>query len=166
MAADSRGPRDSGYALVVEGTARGRVARLVAVIAILAVVVGAGVWLLVDSGEAGPNLGDKLVDGQALEACLREAPRPSADWRVVASTRRALPGDGGSSAQIVVHPYGRLTVFPTAEAAEELDSSTSSDETRRWGNVVVTGYEAEPSAAEDEVVNGCLERAATVTPTS
>ena len=131
-------------------------------IAILAVVVGAGVWLLVDSGEAGPNLGDKLVDGQALEACLREAPRPSADWRVAASTRRALPGDGGSSAQIVVHPYGRLTVFPTAEA----DSSTSSDETRRWGNVVVTGYEAEPSAAEDEVVNGCLERAATVTPTS
>ena len=127
-------------------------------IAILAVVVGAGVWLLVDSGEAGPNLGDKLVDGQALEACLREAPRPSADWRVAASTRRALPGDGGSSAQIVVHP--------TAEAAEELDSSTSSDETRRWGNVVVTGYEAEPSAAEDEVVNGCLERAATVTPTS
>lgn len=139
---------------------------MVAGIAILAVVVGAGVWLLVDSGEAGPNLGDKLVDEQALEACLREAPRPSADWRIAASIRRALPGDGGSSAQIVVHPYGRLTVLPTAEAAEELDSSTSSDETRRWGNVVVTGYEAEPSAAEDEVVNGCLERAATVTPTS
>jgi hypothetical protein len=47
--------------VVVEGTARGRVARLVAGIAILAVVVGAGVWLLVDSGEASPTVRDKLV---------------------------------------------------------------------------------------------------------
>jgi hypothetical protein len=137
------------------------VARLVAGIAILAVVVGAGVWLLADSGEAGPDLGDRLVDEQALEACLREAPRPSADWRIRAATGRAAPGD----ARIDVHPYGRLTVFPTAEAAAALDSRTPSDETRRWGNVVVTGYEAEPSAAEEEVVNGCLERTATVTPT-
>ncbi len=52
-------------------------------IAILAVVVGAGVWLLADSGQAGPNLGDKLVDGQALEACLRDAPRPAAEEEVV-----------------------------------------------------------------------------------
>ena len=134
-------------------------------IAILAVVVGAGVWLLVDSGEAGPSLGDRLVDERALEACLRDAPRPTADWRVTASSRRGVPGDGGSAAQIDVHPYGRLTVFPTAEAADELDSRTSTDQTRRWGNVVVTGHEAEPTAAEKEVVNGCLERAATVTPT-
>jgi hypothetical protein len=141
------------------------VARLVAGIAILAVVVGAGVWLLVDSGEAGPTLGDRLVDERALEACLRDAPRPSADWRVTAPSRRAVPGDGGPSAQIDVHPYGRLTVFPTAEAADELDSRTSPDETRRWGNVVVTDYAAEPTAAEEQVVNGCLERAATVTPT-
>ena len=139
-------------------------ARLVAGIAILGVVVGAGVWLLVESGEAGPNLGDKLVDGQALEKCLRQAPPPSADWRVTASSGRAAPGEGRSSAQIDVHPYGRLTVFPTAGAADELDSGTSSDETRRWGNVVVTTYGAEPTAAEDEVVNGCLEQAATVTP--
>jgi hypothetical protein len=136
------------------------VARLVAGIAILAVVVGAGVWLLVDSGEAGPTPGGRLVDERALEACLRDAPRPSADWRVTASSRRADPGAGGSGAQIDVHPYGRLTVFPTAEAADELDSRTPSDETRRWGNVVVTGREAEPTAAEEEVVNGCLERAA------
>ena len=59
-------------------------------IAILAVVVGAGVWLLVDSGEAGPNLGDKLVDGQALEECLREAPRPSADWRTCTDPKSTL----------------------------------------------------------------------------
>jgi hypothetical protein len=138
---------------------------LVAGVAILAVVVGAGVWLLVDSGEAGPHLGDKLVDGQALEACLREAPPPSVHWRVTASARRAVPGEGSSSARIDVHPYGRLTVFRTTDAAAELDSRASSDETHRWGNVVVTDYETEPTAAEDEVVNGCLERAATVTPT-
>jgi len=134
-----------------------------AVIAILAVVVGAGVWLLADSGAAGPDLGDKLVDGRALEACLREAPRPSAAWRVTASSRRAVPGGGRSTAQIDVHPYGRLTVLPTAEAAAELDSQASSSVTRRWGNVVVMD-EAEPSDAEEEVVNGCLERAATVAP--
>ena len=133
-------------------------------IAILAVVVGAGVWLLVDSGQAGPDPGDKLVDARALQACLREAPRPSADWRVTGSTGRAVSGDGSSSAEIDVRPYGRLTVLPTTEAAVELDSRNSSDDTRRWGNVLVTGYGAEPTAAEEEVVNGCLERAATVSP--
>jgi hypothetical protein len=145
------------------------VARLVAGIAILAVVVGAGVWLLVDSGQAGPKLNDRLVDGRALEACLRDAPQPSADWRVTTSSRRVVPGDGESSARIDVRPYGRLTVLPTEEAAVELDAQASSEqgdaESRRWGNVVVTGYETEPTAAEEEVVNGCLERAATITPT-
>jgi hypothetical protein len=141
------------------------VARLVAGIAILAVVVGAGVWLLLDSSEAGPTPEDKLVDGRALEACLREAPRPSADWRVTASRGDTVPGEASSGARIDVRPYGRLTVLSTTEAAVELDARSPSDETRRWGNVVVTGYGTEPTAAEEGVVNGCLERAATVSPT-
>jgi hypothetical protein len=146
------------------------VARLVAGFAILAVVVGAGVWLLVDPGDGGgPNLGDNLVDGRALAACLREAPRPSREWRVTASRRRGVPAGGRSSAHIDVRPYGRLVVFPTQEAAVELESRASPREpegavTGRWGNVVVTGDEAEPTAAEEEVVNGCLERAATISP--
>jgi hypothetical protein len=153
--------------LAVEGSARGRVVRLLAGIAILAVVLGAGAWLLLDSGDDGPDLGGRLVDGRALEACLREAPKPSADWQVQAGmpNRRT----GSSTAEFDVRTYGHLTIYPTETAAAELESRMSShgevDAARRWGNVVVTGYEGRATAAQDSVVNDCLERAATITPT-
>jgi hypothetical protein len=139
------------------------VARVAAGVVILGVVLAAGVWLLMDSSEGGPDLREKLVDAPALERCLREAPKPAAGWAVApASSDR---NSGASSTEIVVRAYGRLVVYPSEAAAADVEAQASGGDesgSQRWGNVLVTVPDAEPTGAEDDVVHGCLERAAVV----
>lgn len=134
-------------------------------VVILGVVLAAGVWLLMDSSEGGPDLREKLVDGPALERCLREAPKPSSGWAVTpASSDR---NGGASSTEIVVRTYGRLIVYPDEAAAADVEAQASAEDesgSQRWENVLVTALEDEPTGAEEDVVHGCLERAAVVEP--
>lgn len=132
-------------------------------VVILGVVLAAGVWLLMDSSEGDPDLREKLVDGPALERCLRAAPEPSSGWAVApASSDR---NSGASSTEIVVRTYGRLIVYPNEDAAADVEAQASAEGesgSQRWGNVLVTGLEDEHTGAEEDVVHGCLERAAVV----
>jgi hypothetical protein len=161
--------------LAVEGSARGRVVRLLAGIAILAVVLAAGAWLLLDSGDDGPDLGHKLVDGRAFASCLETAPGHVSEWHASIERNRVAPsGAAPTSAHIQMRPYGTITVYPTQLAADELHSRVTFNgedyagdrpEAEQWGNVLMTGYGAgELNRSERDEIYACVEQAATIPP--
>jgi len=76
---------------------------------------------------------------------------------------------GASAAEISFSQDGRLSVYPSQQAAEEIESRVSdyddageSRYSEHWGNVVAVAGEADPPDEELDAIHDCAEQSATV----
>jgi hypothetical protein len=116
----------------------------------------------------GPDLGGKLVDGPALGRCLGDVSAPDGSWKVKVGSSQEVAA-GATTAEISFSSGPDLSVYPSEQAAEEVESRLSeyddageSRYSERWGNVVAVTGGRDPSDAALDAIYDCAERTATV----